>query len=103
MLQSLFEAVSLSVAPTDDGAHVTISVRLPGDTLPEIISTAETINTMIDKHETPGQDGSGACGCCTCPRCDSNAHWTDFECIQLTGTDQQERWNQGGFGGISGE
>lgn len=19
------------------------------------------------------------CGCCTCPRCDSNAHWTDFE------------------------
>ncbi len=61
LLRRLFEAVSLAVKLTDDGDHVTISVRLPGDTLPEIISTAETINTMIDKHETPGQDGSGAC------------------------------------------
>ncbi|GLZ43803.1 hypothetical protein Acsp05_74270 [Actinokineospora sp. NBRC 105648] len=61
LLRRLFEAVSLAVTLSDDGDHVTINVRLPGDTLPEIVSTAETINAMIDKHETPGQDGSGAC------------------------------------------
>jgi site-specific DNA recombinase len=61
LLRKLFEVTSLTVKITDDGDHVIISVRLPGDTMPEIISTAETINTMTgDPHETPGHSVTGA-------------------------------------------
>lgn len=55
LLRKLFEAVSPTVRIADDGDHVIINVRLPGDTMPEIISAAEKINTMTsDPHETPG-------------------------------------------------
>ena len=61
LLRKLFEAVSLTVRIADDGDHVIINVRLPGDTMPEIISTAETINNLTsDPHETPGHSVTGA-------------------------------------------
>ncbi|GLW90608.1 hypothetical protein Aglo03_14240 [Actinokineospora globicatena] len=50
--------VSLAVTPSDDGDHVIVGVDLRG-VLSEIISTAETLNTMLNKHESPVQDGSG--------------------------------------------
>lgn len=62
LLRRLFEATSLTVRITDDGDHVTISIRLPGDAMPEIIGTAETIIEMVSNpHEAPGQPVTGAC------------------------------------------
>ncbi|HKR48624.1 MAG TPA: hypothetical protein VJT72_03415 [Pseudonocardiaceae bacterium] len=55
LLRRLFEASSLTIHITDDGDHVVISVRLPGNKLPEIIGAVEAIN------EAPGQIVNGAC------------------------------------------
>jgi site-specific DNA recombinase len=58
LLRRLFEATSLAVRITDDGDHMMISIRLPGDTMQEIIGTVETI---YKTHEAPGQPMAGAC------------------------------------------
>ncbi|MDX8028811.1 recombinase family protein [Lentzea sp. BCCO 10_0856] len=61
LLRKLFEAVSLTVRITDDGDHVTINVRLPADTMPEIISIAETINSTAVARKTADHSVSSAC------------------------------------------
>jgi hypothetical protein len=58
LLRRLFEATSLAIRITDDGDHVAISIRLPGDTLPEVIRAVETID---ETNKAPGQDRSDAC------------------------------------------
>ena len=46
----------------DDGGHVTTSIKLPADHLPEIAQAAESItDTMITTQETPAQTASAAC------------------------------------------
>ena len=58
LLRRLFEVTSLAVRLTDDGDHVTISVRLPGETIPEIIGAVEII---AENDKAPGNRLPGAC------------------------------------------
>jgi site-specific DNA recombinase len=60
LLRRLFEATSLTVRLADDGDHVIINIRLPGDTMPEIVNAVETIIEAVDDpRKTPGRDGPG--------------------------------------------
>ena len=49
LLRRLFEVTHLAVRLTDDPDRVTISVRLPRDTMPEIVSAAEQVGEKIHK------------------------------------------------------
>jgi hypothetical protein len=72
LLRRLFEATSLTIRLTDDGDHVVITIRLPGDTLPEIIGAVETIN---ESNEAPGQTDPGACVDAVCAPGGSTKGW----------------------------
>lgn len=62
LLRTLFEATSLTVKLTDDGDHLTISIRIPDDTVPEITRAAEIISEQVaEKQQAPGQSLTGAC------------------------------------------
>jgi hypothetical protein len=67
LLRRLFEATNLTVRLWDGGNHVAISIRLPADTLPQIVSTVEDISQTINE---PAQHlvnhARRLCGCCTC-------------------------------------
>jgi site-specific DNA recombinase len=62
LLRRLFEVTQLAVRLHDDGDHMTISIKLPADQLPEISQAAERItDTMITTQETPAQTAGAAC------------------------------------------
>jgi hypothetical protein len=64
--QRLFEDTRLSVRLDDDGDHVLISIVLPGDDVPRIVTTVEQMGDAIG--EMRGSDEERClCGCCTCP------------------------------------
>jgi hypothetical protein len=52
LLRRLFEATNLTVRLWDGGNHVAISIRLPADTLPQIVSTVEDISQTINEPST---------------------------------------------------
>jgi site-specific DNA recombinase len=59
LLRRLFELTRLSVRLDDDGDHVLISIALPGDDMPTIVTTVEQMGEAIS--ETAGQAASDAC------------------------------------------
>ncbi len=62
LLRALFEATQLTVHLTDDGHHVTITIRLPADDLPQIARTAERITqTMTTHQKAPAQRAGASC------------------------------------------
>ncbi|WP_236793284.1 recombinase family protein [Amycolatopsis sp. GM8] len=62
LLRRLFEITQLTVRLHEDSDHVTITIKLPADQLPEITHAAERINqTMTTTQETPAQTAGGAC------------------------------------------
>jgi site-specific DNA recombinase len=62
LLRRLFEITQLGVHLHDDSDHVTITIRLPADQLPDIAHAAERINqTMITTQETPAQAAGAPC------------------------------------------
>ncbi len=52
LLRRLFEATNLTVRLSDDGNHVAISIRLPADTMPQIVGTVEDISQTINEPST---------------------------------------------------
>ena len=62
LLRRLFEITQLTVELQDDSDHVTITIKLPADQLPEVAHTAERINEVMPAtHKTPGQEANGVC------------------------------------------
>ena len=62
-LRKLFEITQLSVRLHDDTDHVTITIKLPADQLPQITHAAERIiNTMPTTQEMPANTADAACG-----------------------------------------
>ncbi|HEX5116645.1 MAG TPA: recombinase family protein [Pseudonocardiaceae bacterium] len=59
LLRRLFEDTRLSVRLDDDGDHVLISIALPGDNVPTIVTTVEQMGDAIG--EMPGQAADSAC------------------------------------------
>jgi site-specific DNA recombinase len=54
LLRRLFEITQLGVRLHEDSDHVTITIKLPADRLPEIAEAAERM-TMLETQETPAQ------------------------------------------------
>ena len=61
LLRRLFEATNLTVRLSDGGNHVTISIRLPADTMPQIAGTIEAISQNEPSTAAPSQPIPGAC------------------------------------------
>ncbi len=63
LLQRLFEVTQLTVQLSDDSTHVTITIKLPADQLPDIARAAVTIGTTTATvtTEIAGQRGNANC------------------------------------------
>ena len=66
-LRKLFEITQLSVRLHDDTDHVTITIKLPADHIPQITHAAERIiNTMPTAQEMPATKADASCGDAVC-------------------------------------
>jgi hypothetical protein len=70
LLRRLFEATNFTMRLCDGGHHVAISIRLPADTIAQIVGTVEAISQTINESSAVAPDQAmpvRLCRCCTCP------------------------------------
>lgn len=84
ILDRLFDLTQLTVRVHYATNEATVKVTLPAGEADSVIELSKAIEEEQMPNTTIANDGSagrGECASCTCPRCDSNAHWTGFESV----------------------
>lgn len=81
LLDRLFTLTQLSITVHYKTNEATLKLVLPGDDASQLATLAAALDDdPLDPVDNCTKTaGDGLCASCTCPRCDSNAHWTDFE------------------------
>jgi site-specific DNA recombinase len=78
LLNKLFDLTQLTIQVHYRTGEATLKVTLPDDHIAGVTETAYELEDEVPEGCTKTA-GQSLCASCTCPRCDSNAHWTDFE------------------------
>lgn len=83
LLGRLFDLTQLTVRVHYDTDEATVKVILPADDVAVVAEIGEPMEEeMVTQTATCSKTAGGnLCASCTCPRCDSNAHWTAFETV----------------------
>lgn len=78
LLTRLFDLTQLTIQVHYKTGEATLKVTLPEEHISAVAEAASELEDEVPAGciKTAGQS---LCASCTCPRCDSNAHWTDFE------------------------
>jgi hypothetical protein len=78
LLDRLFDLTQLTVQVYYATDEATLKVTLPADDVINVAEIGQTgEETMPAQAIKCGKSaGQSLCAICTCPRCDSNAHWT---------------------------
>jgi hypothetical protein len=84
LLSRLFDLTQLTIQVHYRTGEATLKVTLPRDQIENVAETAIELEEEMPQgcNKSAGQS---LCASCTCPRCDSNAHWTDFESASCSG------------------
>lgn len=87
LLERLFDLTQLTVRIHYATNEATLKVTLPADEVHAIAEIGQAVAERSLGHcgDCPESAGDGQCATCACPRCDSNAHWTDFESAASAG------------------
>jgi site-specific DNA recombinase len=76
-VNNLFDLTQLTIQVHYRTGEATLKVTLPRERINEVARAADRLEDTVRTCDKP--PGQALCASCTCPRCDSNAHWTDFE------------------------
>lgn len=97
LLDHLFDLTQLTVQVHYATNDATLKVTLPADDVSGVAEIGRSVEEQMSTQDTICSESAGQtlCASSTCPRCDSNAHWTDFESAAsadwATGADQRRR------------